>query len=256
MWSFRQWRRRRIVRRSPVSDAAWRDAIARLPMLRGLDEPALVRLREQAILFLDAKSFEGAQGLTVTEEMRLLIALQAALPVLGLDVDWYHGWVSVVIYPDEFVSEFDEVDAAGVVHHIHEARIGESWERGPLILSWADVISGAALDGYNVVIHELAHKLDLSDGALNGRPRLHRGMSGEAWSDAFSHAYQELVRLADAGAATPVDPYAAEGPEEFFAVVSEAFFELPGELAATWPDLYQQLKGFYRQDPGRRLAAR
>jgi len=256
MWSFRHWRRRRILQRSTISDRVWREAIARLPLLAGLDAAQLGRLREQATLFLHSKSLEPTHGLELTEEMSVLIALQAALPVLGLDLDWYRGWSSVVLYPDAFVSDFEQVDEAGVVHHIREARSGESWERGPLILSWADVESGTALDGYNVVIHELAHKLDLSDGALNGRPRLHPGMSSEDWSSAFGRAFDALTRLDEAGAPTPVDPYAAEAPEEFFAVVSEAFFEQPQQVAGVWPDVYRQLKLFYRQDPLARLGRR
>ena len=124
-----------------------------------------------------------------------------------------------------------------------------------MILSWADVEAGQERDGYNVVIHELAHKLDMLDGAANGCPPLHAGMSPQRWAAVFSAAYDDLCRRVDAHEETAIDPYASESPAEFFAVASESFFERPDLLQADYAELYEQLVAFYRQDPLARLLA-
>jgi MtfA peptidase len=253
MGLYRDWRRRRILRTATLPDDAWRQARRRLPLLDNLSAEEASRLRDLALLFLHEKRFSGAHGLQIEPHHRLPIALQAVLPILHLGPDWLDDWREVILYADEFIVDQQEQDAAGVVHQYREARSGESWHRGPLILSWADVRSGGHLDGYNVVIHEIAHKLDGRSGDLDGMPPLHRGMSARRWIDAFTTAYDELNQLLDAGAETLLDPYAAEAPAEFFAVVSESFFETPHFLAAYYPALYEQLALFYRQDPRQRL---
>lgn len=222
-------------------------------MLQGLGTEPAARLRDLARLFLRDKRLEPVQGLELTAPMRLQLALQACLPILELGLDWYRGWYALVVYPAEFLTEHEQMDEIGLVWTQAEVRSGESWDQGPVIVSWADVEAGQARDGYNVVIHELAHKLDLRDGAVNGRPPLHPGMSGEVWTRVFGSAYEDLCRRDEAGEETPIDPYACESPAEFFAVASEAFFEIPDLLAGEYPEVYQQLSAFYRQDPGARL---
>ena len=228
---------------------AWRG----LPLLAGLTQRQSEQLWELALLFLREKTLEPARGLQVTNAMELMIALQACLPVLGLGLDWYRGWYAVILYPDEFVPEREVMGDDGVVWTEREAKSGEAWDRGPVILSWADVQAGQRRDGYNVVIHEMAHKLDLRDGVANGCPPLHADMSHQEWKQTFSLAYADLRRRADAGEETDLDPYATESPAEFFAVVSEAFFEIPELLVETYPAVYRQLARFYRQDPATRL---
>ena len=251
----RNYRRRRLLHRSDTTAEQWSKAWEGLSLLHGFGPSDSQRLRELGTLFLHEKALAPARGMRITQGMRQFIALQCALPVLGLDLDWYRGWYSVVLYPNTFVSTFDSEDGAGVVHQIREARSGESWDRGPLILSWADVLaSGDVLDGFNVVIHECAHKLDALDGAANGCPPLHRDMSVQQWADVFGAAFEDHRTQIDNRAPTDLDPYAAEGPEEFFAVLSEAFFEIPGELIQTYPDVYDLMRRFYRQDPVLRLA--
>ena len=159
------------------------------------------------------------------------------------------------------------MDEAGVLHHVEEPMSGESWERGPVILSWADAEEAGRGDGYNVVVHEFAHKLDMLNGEPNGFPPLHADMSAKAWKAAFSEAYEDFRGSVDAAEAMPehrvqqaldelpIDPYAAESPGEFFAVASEAFFETPELLAPAYPAVYEQLRLFYRQDPKARLDA-
>jgi Mlc titration factor MtfA (ptsG expression regulator) len=256
MLGLSQWWQSRVLERerARVAPADWLQVLAALPLLDGLTREQGQRLADLALLFLRDKRLEPAQGLELTDPMRLAIALQACLPILELGLDWYRGWYAVIVYPAEFVPEREVMGDDGVVWTENEAKSGEAWEQGPIILSWADVEAGMDRDGYNVVVHELAHKLDMCDGAANGCPPLHAGMSPKAWSDAFSAAYDDLCRRVDAGEETPIDPYATESPAEFFAVVCESFFELPDLLHAEYPEVYEQLKAFYRQDPLARLS--
>jgi len=252
---FRRQRRQRLLRKSDTSPAHWAEAWNGLSLLEGLDNGAGQRLRELAAVLGDEKAFSAAHGMRITRHMRQFIALQACLPVLELDLDWYRGWHAIVIYPDTFVSDFDTQDEAGVVHRVREPRSGESWDRGPLILSWADALSGGRIrDGYNVVIHECAHKLDALDGAANGKPPLHADMSVQQWADVFGAAYEHHGAQVENQERTLIDPYAAADPAEFFAVMSEAFFETPHDILGTYPDIYPLLRRFYGQDPARRLA--
>ncbi len=245
-----RWWRARIIARAPLDSAQWQRTLGRLPFLRGLSGEERERLRRSVILFLHEKSIHGAGGLNLDREMQLLIAAQACLPILNLDIDYYRGWVEVIVYPDEFVPRFQYTDEAGVVHTEREPRAGEAWLQGPVILSWADVAPSA--DGINVVVHEFAHKLDMLNGDANGFPPLHRGMSRAAWSHAFGSAYADFCRRVEAGREDAIDPYAAESPGEFFAVLSEAFFETPRAVIDLYPQLYEQLRLFYRQHPAAR----
>lgn len=247
LWT--RWRRRRILQRSTLSQSAWRNALAALPLLHRLSEPELRRLRELVILFLHDKRISPAAGLRLTEETRLIIAAQACLLILNLDLAYYDGWTTIIVYPDEFVPEREYTDDIGVVHVTRHPLAGEAWLQGPIILSASDAQRGGAADGMNVVVHEFAHKLDMLNGDGNGFPPLHAGMNVEAWSRAFTQAYDALCREVDLGLDTTLDPYAAHSPAEFFAVVTEAFFETPRRLHDTYPAVYDQLALFYRQDP-------
>jgi len=251
---FRRWRRARVLKQVEIDPRLWRAAVDRYPFTRLLSQPELERLRELAVLFLHEKAIHGAGGMTVREEVRVAIALQACILILDLGLEFYRGWVEVIVYPDEFVAEYDYVDEAGVAHHVEQAMSGESWERGPVILSWADAQEGGQGYGYNVVIHEFAHKLDMLNGEPNGFPPLHAGMQRASWANAFAAAYEDFCRKVDDGYQTEIDEYAAESPAEFFAVMSEAFFESPEAVRGAYPDVYAQLALFYRQDPGARLA--
>ena len=254
-WSLGRWRQARILKRARIDESQWRRTLERYAFLAGLSEDELARLRERVALFLHDKQIHGAGGLLLDDEMKLAIAVQACLVALNLPADWYDGWVEVIVYPDEFVPRFEWEDEYGVVHESSEAHAGEAWLQGPVILSWADVAQ-AREDGVNVVIHEFAHKLDMLNGDANGYPPLHAGMERSRWSRVFSAAYSDFCALVERDAPTAIDPYAAESPGEFFAVVSEAFFELPETVRESYPDVYEQLVAFYRQDPyARHLAA-
>lgn len=278
---FSDWRRKRILDTIQVSDDQWSAAEARLPFLGHLDDDDRRRLRAMAREFLAEKEWSTAQGLVLTPEMQLSIALQACLPVLNLGLDHYRGWVGIVVYPGDFLIPRSIMDDDGIVHEYDEPALGEAWEGGPVLVSWLDDSEDlcgvetpspqppckqvgasflASLEeneahalgrpcGVNVVIHEFAHKLDMENGAIDGFPRLPSDMSRQEWSAAFEPAYEDFCDRVDAGEDTELDPYGAEHPAEFFAVMSEAFFETPELLRDEYPAVYEQLRRFYRQDP-------
>jgi Mlc titration factor MtfA (ptsG expression regulator) len=239
------WRRRRVLQTHHMDDRLWHAATHRLRFL-----PEGPKLREMALLFLAEKEFAGAQGLAVTDEMRVSIAAQACVPVLELGLDWYSGWRGIVVYPGDFRVRREEVDEHGVVHQWDDELAGEAMPGGPVVLSWDAAAHDALM---NVVIHEFAHKLDMLNGTVDGMPPLHAGMDRQAWKRAFDEAYAGFCDALERGRDTWLDPYAAEHPSEFFAVVSEAFFCEPRETQRRYPDVYDQLKLFYRQDPAARI---
>lgn len=246
---FGRWRRARAVERQGIADAPWQRVVSRFSFFRVLSPDEQRRLRELTALFLDRKSVSGAGGLELTREMQLVIAAQACLLVLNLDFELYDDWVEVIVYPDEFITDHEYMDEDGVMHRVRTPLSGEAWERGPVILSWRDAQAADGGDGYNVVLHEFAHKIDMRNGAANGFPPLHADMDRVIWSDAFSAAFADFRDRLDRREETPLDEYAAEDPAEFFAVLSELFFERPGALHEMYPAVYGQLAAFYRQDP-------
>ena len=236
-----EWRRRRVLARHSIDEALWRKATRGLGFL-----PPTVKLRQLALLFLAEKQFVGAHGLAVSDEMRVSIAAQACLPILELGLDWYSGWTGIVVYPGDFRVRRETVDEAGVVHEWDDDLAGEAMPGGPVVLSW----DATAHDPYmNVVIHEFAHKLDMRNGETDGVPPLHAGMDRRAWREALEQAYEGFCEAVERGRNTWLDPYAAEHISEFFAVITEAFFENGRETRRRYPDLYEQLMRFYRQDP-------
>ena len=250
MFSFlSNWWQERIIRRSTITKQQWQQAFARLPLLDQLDNEEKDRLTRLSILFLHAKSLEGARGLELNEEMKLIIALQACLPILNLGLEWYSGWVSVIVYPAQFIPERKFVDEYGIEHRTKSVLSGESWHRGPVVLSWEDTEYAGEIDGHNLVIHEFAHKLDVLNGQANGFPPLHRGMDVTQWVAALTDAYDDFQHRLNTWNDVPIDSYAASSPAEFFAVFSEVFFERPDILNHFYPKVYEQFKQFYRQDP-------
>jgi Mlc titration factor MtfA (ptsG expression regulator) len=253
----------------PIDAQLWRGATSKWLFMRGVSAEDNERLKQLAERFLVGKHFSGTHDLAVTPQMEVVIAAQACILVLELGPEWYDGWSEIIVYPGQFAPEREVMDADGVVHLTNDPMAGEAWLGGPVVLSYEDVALAANEDeripGYNVVIHEFAHKLDMRNGDPNGFPPLHAGMSVKAWKEAFSQAYEDFCRRVDATDrlsahraqaaldALPIDPYAAESPGEFFAVGSEAFFETPEVLADAYPAVYGQFKLFYRQDPLARL---
>jgi Mlc titration factor MtfA (ptsG expression regulator) len=264
------FRSRTRARPHPIDQATWRRATANWLFMRGLEDSDSERLRAISEAFLGTKHFSGTHGLEVSPLMQVEIAAQASILVLELGVEWYDGWSEIIVYPSQFAPEREVVDEAGVVHVTNDPMAGEAWLGGPVILSYEDVAMTAdeemRVAGYNVVIHEFAHKLDMRSGDPNGYPPLHAGMSGADWKRAFSAAFKDFAGRVDAAErlprsraqaaldALPMDPYAAESAGEFFAVASEAFFETPELLAPAYPAVYAELRLFYKQDPEARLA--
>jgi Mlc titration factor MtfA (ptsG expression regulator) len=252
--ALRRWREQRVLRRHSLPDALWRDACGALPFLRIYDAHELARLRDLVVLFLDAKSIVGAQGHEVDALQRTIIAIQACVLVLNLDLALYDDFENVVVYPGEFVPGFEYEDEYGVVHRHDDALAGEAMHKGPVILSWPDVEASADWDAaqMNLVIHEFAHKIDMADGDANGCPPLPDAAAREAWRRAMTRAYDDFARRVDRGEDTAIDPYAAEAPGEFFAVLSEVFFAEPSLLRDDYPAVYRAFSQFYRQDPAAR----
>ncbi|MEE9352378.1 MAG: M90 family metallopeptidase [Thiotrichaceae bacterium] len=241
-------RRQYILKQHPLSNTLWLDISKKLPLLRNLDRKELKQLRKWATLFIHSKTFTGVQGLQVTDEIRLIIAIQACLPILNLDLEYYDGWVEIVIYPNNFIVKRDVHDHNGLVHNEERVLSGESWSRGPVILSWNEVQADSFYPtaGHNVVIHEFSHKLDMLNGRANGMPPLHPTMHREQWTDSLSNAYTELKNdLEDAY----INRYASTNPAEFFAVISEYFFTAPETLKLHQAKVYEQLVLFYKQNP-------
>ena len=249
MGFLREWRRKRTLKSTRLDEGLWVRVAAKLSFLRGLSQADTDRLKQLVLLFLAEKEMHGAHGLRLTDEVRLSIAMQACLPILNLGLDVYEGWVGVIVYPGEFRVRKEEVDENGVVHTFEEGLAGEAWPGGPVILSWEDV--GMAERGYNVVIHEFAHKIHMDGGGDEDFPAARGGMDATMWRKTLEGAYDRFCAEVDSGEPTFIDPYAAEHPAEFFAVMSEAFFTESAVLARDWPELYAQLALFYKQDPAK-----
>jgi Mlc titration factor MtfA (ptsG expression regulator) len=230
-----------------VDDDLWAATLARFSFLQSLTVNEQKDLKNLVENFLADKEFSAAGGLELTDEICVSIAAQGCLPILKLGLSAYREWVGIIVYPDEFVVPRQIEDENGVIHEFNDVLSGEAWEGGPLIISWHDVqLAGT---GYNVVIHEFAHKLDMLNGEADGMPALHSGLSEDEWITVFSTAYEHFCQRVDAGDKTIIDPYASEEPAEFFAVFSEAFFELPATVNREYPAIYDLLKRYYLQDP-------
>ena len=248
---WRRWREARTLARRPIPDPLWQLTLQRYPFLARLDEADREELRRLATLFLAAKEFHGAQGLEVDDEIAAAIAAQACLPVLRLGLHWYNGFVGIVVHPDEVVARREVMDEDGVVHEYDETLTGEAMHGGPMMLSWRDVAdAGASADwGYNVVIHEFAHVIDMRDGVADGMPPLASVAERERWQAILESHFRRHERRVSVGRGTVLDPYGAQSPDEFFAVAVESFFVSPQAMRASHASLYALLRDFFGQDP-------
>ncbi|MFH1864537.1 MAG: M90 family metallopeptidase [Candidatus Eisenbacteria bacterium] len=253
-------RHRKKLLDSPIPER-WREILARnVPCARSLSDDEKTALLRLTGVFLEEKSFEGAGGFEVTEEVRVTIAAQACLLLLGRSADILVARVfpalqSVIVYPSEFVARLEEYQPDGTVYDGPEERYGESWAQGAVVLSWDDVKAGASdpADGENVVLHEFAHQLDEETGESNGVPLLSSPEDYAEWARVMSREFEEFVEKIERNRRVLLDEYAAEDPAEFFAVATEFFFERPNALRTRHPDLYRQFRTFYQQDPAKRV---
>jgi Mlc titration factor MtfA (ptsG expression regulator) len=251
---FKRWRTERTLQRRAIPDTLWQLTLARFPFLVLPDADDAARLRELTTLFLASKEFTGVDGLEVDDAMAVAIAAQACLPILHLGLEQYDGFVGIVVHEDAVVARREVVDDDGVVHQYDEELSGEAMHGGPVMLSWRDVADAgeSAVDGYNVVIHEFVHVLDMRNGDADGIPELPDRAARDAWVRVLGAEYDPFCDRVDAGEETLLDPYAAEAPEEFFAVAAEAFFVASIEFQIEHPALYELLRGYFGQDPAAR----
>ena len=251
---WRRWQAHRetqVLLRRAIPEPLWQLTLARLPFLAARPASDLAELRRLASLFLDEKEFSGAGGLAVDDAMAVCIAAQAVLPVLRFGLTPYRSFVGIVLHPDEVVARREVTDDDGIVHTYDEALSGEAMSGGPVMLSWVDVSeSGESADwGYNVVIHEFAHVIDMGDGEADGVPPLPSPTEREAWIAVIDPAFERFCAEVDGGRETLLDPYGATSVEEFFAVSVETFFTNPKEMRARHPDWYGMLARYFQQDP-------
>jgi MtfA peptidase len=252
------WRRRRLKHRPFPKE--WKSHLHHnVPYYNRLPEHDKRELEQHIQVFLAEKYFEGCAGLKITDEIRLTIAAQACMLLLHRDTDYYRGLRTILVYPAGYLAQNTTRGPGGIVTESVDPRLGESWNTpgagGPVVLSWRDVKAGAAdiADGRNIVFHEFAHQLDAESGTVEGAPVLEGGAGGRsqyiAWARILGSEYQSLLRSLAAQQPTVLRPYAGTSPAEFFAVLTEVFFERPAELKAQHPDLYEQMRTFFRQDP-------
>jgi Mlc titration factor MtfA (ptsG expression regulator) len=254
MFGFKRRRRQRI--RARPFPAEWEEILARnVPYYRLLDQRERAELRGHIQVFLAEKRFEGCGGLEMTDEIRLTIAAGACILLLGRPGDYYGQMKSIFVYPHHYLAPHERAIGPGLVSAEPDDRAGESWHRGPVVLSWDDVVRGASdeRDGRNVVFHEFAHQLDSEAGGLDGAPALADRAAYAEWARVMSAEYDRLIEAAETGRRTLLDQYGATNPAEFFAVATEAFFERPEALRRLHGQLYEQLKAFYNQDPAERV---
>ena len=234
----------------PEASRAW---LRGLRVFRGLDASELQRLEGLTRIFLEEKHFEGCGGLEMSDKIRVVIAAQASLLILGLDYAWYQQVRSVLVYPSTFRNRMEWLDESGVVRSEDGANLGEAWPDGPVVLAWDAAYQGgrAEDDGFNTVLHEFAHKLDFLDDDSDGTPPL-PAADRARWQQVLEREYELAERAADAGRRTFLDEYAATNPSELFAVAVESFFERPRRMRRALPEFYAVLAEFFRQDPASR----
>lgn len=248
---FGRLRTRYILKHHPIPPDVWAMVIRKAGLLHDLDSVEETVLHELATLFLYKKAITGAHQFQVSDEMAVTIAAQAALPVLELGLEYYNGWVEIILYPGAFRVNHEGTDQNGLVSTGSRVLSGEAWLRGPIILSWDEIERDLELThpGHNVVVHEFAHKLDMLNGRANGMPPLHPSMEIEQWTMALSKAFGILQHKVAHQFPTRINTYAATTPAEYFAVISEYFFTAPDVLELHCAEVYRQLTKFYRQDP-------
>jgi Mlc titration factor MtfA (ptsG expression regulator) len=247
---FKSRRRRRILARPRIDDESWRWLLDEHPIMARLTEFEAGRLRDMAEIFAAEKEFVPIDGLKIDPDMIVSISAQAVLPVLGLGIEWLEGFTTVFVGPGP-IDLTRRRRLGPVIEERVERVAGEVTSLGPIFLSWRDVEASGWGDGFNVVIHEIAHKLDLSNQAMDGCPFLGDFIDPARWKRVFSAAFDDLTRRLESGAEStvPISSYAAESPVEFFAVACEEFFERPERLAQYYPEVYAELAVFFKQDP-------
>lgn len=247
------WLENRRINKLGFTAAQWESAIADWPVMLRYQGAERDKLRDMTFRFLAQKSFTSGAGFQFTDAMGLKIATMACVPILHLGLDWYKRWRTVIIYEGGFVPNRAYRSRDGVIHSKGPALSGEAWFRGPLILSWDAVNESGAQTANgkasNVVIHEVAHKLDMLRDGANGAPPMHPNMRSGEWHRIFTAAWDRLQADYQQQRPLPLNEYGLTSPAEFFAVCSETFFEAPTTMQEHMPEVYRLLCQFYRQQP-------
>lgn len=249
MLLFTEMRRKRL--RNRTFPDPWLAAMEKnVPLYNRLSSEDRKELLGHVQVFLAEKRFEGGGGFVVNDRVRVTIAAQACILILHRKTDYFPGLSSIIVYPSEYIAPLHSVDECGVVTEGTDQRSGESVRDGALVLSWEDVLAEGidVHEGYNVVLHEFAHQLDAEEGITADIP-WEQELEDCAGDTILVREYRRLRKDDARGAATVLDPYGAESPEEFFAVATEAFFQTPLPLRKHHPELYGELARYYRQDP-------
>ncbi|UZE95279.1 M90 family metallopeptidase [Alkalimarinus alittae] len=243
--------KRRWFERKPFPSEWQRILASNIPIYKRLPQALQAQLNNHVKYFMRDKTFYGCDGLVLTDEIKVTIAGQACLLILNRPTNQYFKLHHVLVYPSSFVASRSEQSASGVVSHKKTGLLGESWSQGKVILSWDDVFKGVKnfSDGQNVVLHEFAHQLDQESGSTNGAPLLGSQSSYQSWTRVLSSEFERLQKQANSGFSSLIDQYGATNPAEFFAVVTETFFERPVQLRRRHPELFEEMKTFYAVDP-------
>ena len=247
---FRKARRKQI--RSKPFPSPWRGILEQnLPLYKRLPQSLKEQIHGYITVFLSEKSFEGLRGLEITDEIKVTIAGQACMLLLNRDVDVYPKLYSILVYPDAYKSETSSLFRPEEQDNTEEVRLGESWTTGSVVLAWDHVRHGANdwKDGHNLVLHEFAHQLDQEDGRSDGAPILEQRSHYLPWARVLSSEYERLREKTHGGRKTVLDRYGSTNPAEFFAVATETFFEKPQQMKKKHPELYEELKNYYKVDP-------
>ncbi len=246
-------RRRRRLLHTPLKPEFIALANRRIGVFARVPPELVPRLHGLVNVFLDEKTFVGCNGQRLDDEIRVTIAAQACLLLLGEEDGCFDDLRTILVYPQAFYVLREWEEEHGVVSSERQLLLGESWEDGQVVVSWHDARHGGVhgADGENVVLHEFAHQLDAQSGSVNGAPPLPAGVDRAGWARDMSGEYEALVARVEAGRGDVevLDPYAATNPEEFFAVATELFFEQPELMAGSYPVLYRCLAACYRLDP-------
>jgi len=251
-------RRRRARLRTSAFPVTWRAILLeKFPLFANLTEADRQELQGHILVFLDEKRFEGCGGFEITDEVRVLIAAQACLLLLHRESDYYSSLRTILVYPETYVAKTRWREEDEDTDRASRARLGESWKTGAVVLAWSSTLAGAINpeDGQNVTLHEFAHQLDQEDGAANGVPPLagagvlQRYGRHVAWARVMRAEFVRLQTESAKGHRTLLDYYGAANAAEFFAVATECFFEKPRQMQKKHPELYEELRRFYRQNP-------
>lgn len=256
-WTYILWvkpyltqRRREEQQTAPLSIAQKRLLKQAMPLYQRLPNTLRLQLDGHIQVFLKEKHFVGADGFEVSDGMRLIIAANACLLLLNRHSDYFTNVKTIVLYPSAYrVRQQSQLN--GLSSEVEQTRLGESWPWGTIVLSWSDSLAGSAneQDGHNVILHEFAHQLDQQNGGATGTPKLNDQTMYQQWNQVFSKEYHQLKSQLWQHRNSAIDSYGATNEAEFFAVVTESFFEKPLELRQRHAALYEILYRYYQVDP-------